>query len=266
MPDNRKAILKRKAKQEKLMKTDYGVILHSSRGERKNEQRLLGLLKSSPIPDDELLANLGLYLTSKNFSRLLFFYEIYKKVSKTHGVMMEFGTRWGQITSLLSVLRGIFEPFNRTRKVIGFDTFSGHRDMSEKDGNISEDGAYSLPADYAKYVANVLQVHEDLNPLSHIRKFELVKGDVVVTLPRYLEKHPETIVSLAVFDIDLYKPTKEALAIIQPYLCKGSILVFDELCDEVFPGATQAVREVMPQLRLQRMPMTSRLSYCEVEK
>lgn len=249
------------------MKTKYGSILHSSKEERRIEERFVSLLKSSPIPDDELLANLGLYLTSKNLSRLLFFYEIYKKVSKTHGVVMEFGTRWGQTVSLLSALRGIFEPFNRTRKVIGFDTFCGHRGMGEKDGDISEDGAYSLPADYDKYLANLLQVQEDLNPISHIRKFELVKGDLVVTLPRYLERHPETIISLAIFDLDIYKPTKEALATIQPYLCKGSILIFDELCDEVFPGETMALREVIatPQLRLQRMPMTARLAYFEVE-
>jgi len=249
------------------MKTGYDIIVHSSEGEKITEQKLMGLLKNSPIPDDELLANLGLYLTSKNLSRMLFFYEIYKNVSKIHGVIMEFGVRWGPTTSLLSVLRGIFEPFNRTRKVIGFDTFCGHRGIGVKDGDISKDGAYSLPADYDKYLANLLQVQEDLNPLSHIRKFELIKGDLVVTLPRYLERHPETIISLAIFDLDIYKPTKEALAAIQPYLCKGSILVFDELCDEVFPGETVALREVlaMPQLRLQRMPMTARLAYFEVE-
>ena len=249
------------------MKTGYDITVHSSEGERITEQKLVGLLKNSPISDEEILANLGLYLTSKSLSRLLFFYEIYKKVSKAHGVIMEFGARWGQTTSLLSVLRGIFEPFNRTRKVIGFDTFCGHRGMGEKDGNISEEGAYSLPADYDKYLARLLQVQEDLNPISHIRKFEVVKGDLVVTLPRYLEKHPETIISLAIFDLDIYKPTKEALATIQPYLCKGSILIFDELCDEVFPGETQALREVIAtsQLRLQRMPMTARLAYFKVE-
>jgi len=250
-----------------MMKTKYGQIVHSSKGERGIEQRLVGLLKSSPIPDDELLANLGLYLTSKNLSRLLFFCEIYKKVVKTHGVLMEFGTRWGQITSLLSVLRGIFEPFNRTRKVIGFDTFCGLTGMGGKDGNISEEGAYPLPADYDKYLANLLQVQEALNPISHIKKFELVKGDVVITLPQYLRKHPETIISLAVFDMDIYKPTKVALEAIKTHLFKGSILVFDELCDEVFPGETTALMETigLSNLKIQRLPITARLAYIVME-
>ena len=244
-------------------------IVHSSTEEQETQNKLVEMLKNSPIPDDELLANLGLYLTSKNFSRLLFFYEIYKKIVNMHGIIIEFGTRWGQTISILSSLRGIFEPFNRTRKIVGFDTFRGHAGMSEQDGSNQncEDGAFTVPSDYENHLEKILTFQERLNPISHIKKFELIKGDVVQTLPVYLEKHPETIVSLAIFDMDIYTPTKAAVEIIQPYLCKGSILVFDDLVDSVFPGETAALREVMnmQQIRIQRMSMTSRLSYLEVE-
>ena len=116
------------------MKTkQHDAIVLSSSKEKDAQGKLVELLKSTTIPDDELLANLGLFLTSKNLSRLLFFYEIYKKIVHTHGIIVEFGVRWGQTLSLMSALRGIFEPFNRHRKIVGFDTFEGFRGLSKDD-------------------------------------------------------------------------------------------------------------------------------------
>lgn len=70
-----------------------------------------------------MLPNLDLFLTSTTLSRLLFFCEIYRKILNTHGVIAEFGVRWGQTLALMSALRGIFESFNRYRKIIGFDIY-----------------------------------------------------------------------------------------------------------------------------------------------
>ena len=113
------------------MKTEkHDAIVLSSTSEKDAQKHFAELLKQTPLPPDEILPNLGLYLTSKNLSRLLFFYEMYKKIVDTHGVVMEFGVRWGQNLSLLSALRGIFEPFNRHRKIIGFDTFTGFKGLS----------------------------------------------------------------------------------------------------------------------------------------
>jgi hypothetical protein len=73
----------------------------------------------------------------------------------------------------------------------------------------------------------------------------LIKGDATITFPNYLSSNPETVVALAYFDFDLYKPTKTCLEAILPYLTKGSILAFDELNCPEFPGETIAFREVL---------------------
>jgi len=254
----------------KKMKTkQHDAIILSSSGEQDSQGKLVELLKSTTIPDDELLANLGLFLTSKNLSRLLFFYEIYKKIVHTHGIIVEFGVRWGQTLSLMSALRGIFEPFNRHRKIIGFDTFEGFRGLSSTDGEKCRcaDGSFSVSENYEKTLAEILTLQEDLNPISHLKKYEIVKGDAMQTIPEYFQKHPESLVSLAVFDFDIYKPTKVALEAVTPRLFKGSVLVFDELCDDIFPGETVALMETMgvSNLRIQRFPMTARISYVVVE-
>lgn len=252
------------------MKTKkHDAIVLSSNTEKACQSELVVRLKKTPIPDDELLANLGLFLTSKTLSRMLFFYEIYKRILHTHGVIMEFGVRWGQTLSLMSALRGIFEPFNRHRKIIGFDTFTGFKGMSKKDGKTcrSKDGSFSVSNGYETELDSILALQEKLNPIPHLKKYELVKGDALITVPRYFREHPETIVSLAIFDFDIYKPTKTALETVAKNLHKGSVLVFDELCDDVFPGETLALKETLGirNFKIERLPMTARISFAQVE-
>jgi hypothetical protein len=251
-----------------MSKQQFDTVTLSSGGEKAAQNRFTELLHGSPIPDDELLANLGLYLSSKSLSRILFFHEIYHRILHSHGVIFEFGVRWGQTLSILSALRGIFEPFNRHRKIVGFDTFEGFKGMSEKDGTATncKDGSFGVPEGYENYLAEILRMQETLNPINHLKKYDLIKGDATDTIPDYLARHPETIISLAIFDFDIYKPTRAALETIRPHLCKGSILVFDELCDDVFPGETIALREVfgLRELRVERLPMTARVSFVEL--
>ena len=254
----------------KSIKTEkHDAIVLSSDDEKSVLKRYVECLQAAPLPDDELLANLGLFLTSKNLSRMLFFYEMYKKIVHSHGIIAEFGVRWGQTLSLMSAMRAIFEPFNRHRKIVGFDTFEGFKGLCEKDGTLCkcQNGSFSVSAGYQDYLDRILLMQEQLNPMSHLKRYELVKGDAVKTVPMYLKSHPETIVSLGIFDFDIYAPTKAALEAIKPHLCKGSILVFDELCDDIFPGETIAVREILGlnNLRIQRYPMTSRMSFVEIE-
>lgn len=248
----------------------HDAIVLSSQSEKDLQKQYVELLKQAPMPDDELLPNLGLYLSSKNLSRILFFYEIYQKILNTHGVIMEFGVRWGQNLSMMAALRGIFEPFNRHRKIIGFDTFAGFIGMDEAmDGDKCKtvDGSFSVSKNYEDYLSKILALQEALNPINHLKKFELVKGDGSKTVNEYLKRQPETLVSLAIFDFDIYAPTKAALEAIKPHLFKGSVLVFDELCDDIFPGETVALKETLgiSNLRIQRMPMTARVSYVVVE-
>ncbi len=252
------------------MKTkQHDAIVLSSSREKDAQGKLVEILKTTTIPDDELLANLGLFLTSKNLSRLLFFYEIYKKIVHTHGIIVEFGVRWGQTLSLMSALRGIFEPFNRHRKIVGFDTFEGFRGLSSTDGEKCRctNGSFSVSDNYEKTLAEILTIQEDLNPISHLKKYEIVKGDAINTIPKYFQKHSESLVSLAIFDFDIYNPTKAALEAVKPRIFKGSVLVFDELCDDIFPGETVALMETIgvSNMRIQRFPMTARISYAVIE-
>ncbi|TMA67887.1 MAG: hypothetical protein E6J73_01730 [Deltaproteobacteria bacterium] len=81
--------------------------------------------------------------------------------------------------------------------------------------------------------------------MSHLKKYSLVKGDVLETVDGYFVDNPETIIALAYFDLALYEPTKKCLEAIRPHLMRGSIIAMDELNSHDFPGETIALKEVL---------------------
>ncbi len=246
-----------------------GITTKESNHEQLIRTEMLDHFKACPIPDGQILSNLGLFLNSKNLSRILFMDHIYRHVLDVQGIVVEFGVRWGQNLALFSALRGIYEPFNRHRKIVGFDTFEGFPSITEKDGDSDFifKGGLSVTENYLKYLDELLGIQEQDNPLSHIKKYEIVAGDAMITIDQYLKDHPETIIALAYFDFDIYEPTKKCLEIIRPRLVKGSILGFDELNDPDSPGETQALMETfgLGNTRLKRYRYASRVSYFVVE-
>lgn len=252
-----------------MNKKKFNVKTFSSAEEAKIRKNFVSVFRNCPIPDEEILSNLGLFINSKNLSRLLFMHHLYMQVLDVHGCVMEFGTRWGQNVAIFSSLRGIYEPFNRHRKIIGFDTFEGFVEISDKDGGSSmmKKGNYGVTKDYLPYLTEIMEYHEKETPVSHIKKYELRKGDAIVEVNSYLKENPETIVALAYFDLDLYTPTKKCLEAIKDRLTRGSVLAFDELNDHDCPGETLALKEVfgLKNVRLKRSPHTARISYFVVE-
>ena len=208
------------------------------------EKILIEKLREAPIPPDELLRNLFLFVDRRAISRFLFFKEMYEKILDIHGSVVEFGVRYGVNQVILSNLRGVLEPYNHNRKIIGFDTFSGFPEVTEKDKGAKK-GQYSVPEAYVDFLKGLMNLHELMSPLPEIKKHKVVKGDILKTLPKYLRENPHTMISFAYFDLDIYKPTIFALNSIEKYLGKGSVIVFDEINVEAWPGETEALREWM---------------------
>jgi hypothetical protein len=240
-----------------------------SETEKIHRDDFVNLFKNNPIPDNEIMENLVLFQRRKDISDLLFKHELYKKIIDTNGVIMEFGVRWGRNLALYESLRGIYEPYNYSRKIVGFDTFSGFPSVHEKDGNadIVQKGSYAVTEDYENYLSRVLDFHEKESPISHIKKYELIKGDATITLKKYLEENPHTIIALAYFDFDIYEPTKHCLELIKDHITKGSIIGFDELNHPAFPGETIALKNVfgLDKYKIIRTPLSPYGSYIVFE-
>ncbi|MEM9189472.1 MAG: TylF/MycF/NovP-related O-methyltransferase [Myxococcota bacterium] len=225
------------------------------------EAEVRNALQHPPMPPSELLENLYLFLTPQHLRRVFFFYELYQRVLTVPGSIVQFGVRWGRDLALFDSLRTTFEPFNHGRRIVGFDTFDGFPEVDDQDGMrpMVRRGNFATKDGYRVELEAFLRSREALSPLGHLQKFDLVEGDANETLEAYLTEHPETVVALAHFDMDLYRPTRRCLELLRQHVTKGSIIVLDELACREFPGETVALREVfgLRHIRLERHPQVN---------
>ena len=230
---------------------------------RETRNNLVTTLRNSPIPDNELLHNLLLYASPALISRFLSLEKIYKIALESHGDIFDLGTRWGQNIAIFNSLRSIYEPYNRFRRIIAFDTFEGFPEIDPIDGIKFKAGSFSTAEGYYEYLKNVISHldKENVKPCQNL--IEIIKGDAVENVKKYINDNPSTIISLAFFDFDIYKPTKKCLQYILPRLVKGSVVAFDEANDKDCPGETQAIFEEigLNNISLKRSHINSRISY-----
>ena len=219
----------------------------ASEAQVKHRQKLIEMFEKSPLPMEERLFNIGMYTRSSVLVKFLVMSDIYSRIKNIPGHLLEFGTWWGQNLILLENLRAIHEPFNKQRVIVGFDTFDGYTELSDKDklSDVWEENSYNTGLGYISYLKELLEAHEGSNVLGHLKGcHKIVVGDVEVTAPKYFMEHPEAIVAFAYFDMALYKPTRAALEAIKPHLVSGSVILLDELTWAESPGEAIAFKEV----------------------
>lgn len=211
-------------------------------------EQLAELYRKSPLTSEDLMFNLGMYVRGSLLVKFLVMNDLYERIKNIPGAILEFGVWYGQNIILLENLRAIHEPFNKQRSIIGFDTFTGYTNLTDKEKNVKvfDDKTYATERGYKSYLENLIEVHEGNNVLGHVRgKHKLIEGDVEKTVPQYFKDYPEIIVAMAYFDIGTYRPTKTALHTIKPHLVPGSVLLFDQLTWPDAPGEAVAFKEVL---------------------
>ena len=89
-------------------------------------------------------------MRSSALAKLLFLNEAYQLILDQPGMIVEFGTWWGQNLVVFENLRAIYEPFNQSRRVLGFDTFEGYPAISGKDrpSETIKVGGYKVAENY----------------------------------------------------------------------------------------------------------------------
>lgn len=96
----------------------------------------------------------------QTISRILYYDYLYKKIIGVSGCILEFGVQWGGTLSQSITLGGIYEPYNYTRHIYGFDTFEGFVNTHKvKDGEHLSDGDYSLSTGYEEKLEETLSLH-----------------------------------------------------------------------------------------------------------
>lgn len=201
----------------------------------------------------------GFYLTSgvNRISKFATHLDLFRRTSGLPGEIVECGVFKGASLSRLIKLRALFEN-QFSRRIIGFDTFSKfpegsfEPDRSIRDKFVDEAGDMSISVEELRRLLVGLGIDQNV---------ELVEGDILSTLPAYLEAHAQLRVSLLHLDVDLYEPTKICLDLLYPRLVKGGVVILDDY--GAFPGANKAIEEFFADtsVAIQKLSYSNAISF-----
>jgi len=201
--------------------------------------------------------NFYLSCHSSRLGKLLAHYELYKQVIERSGCVVECGIFKGVSICRFAMFRELFST-NHAQKIIGFDTFdsfpetSFNQDIDPRQNFINAAGDKSIST---QELYEVLE-HKKVN-----HNIELIAGDIVETVPKYVSEHPELKISLLNLDTDIYEPAVVILEYLYPRIVSGGILILDDY--GVFPGETKAVDDyfIGQSIQINKFPFAATPSF-----
>lgn len=251
--------------------SELSVLGHTARhtpDERSLPRELCDAFEGSGLPLSLRLQNFSRHVRRQDLARFLAKYEIFKQVLPVNGSIAECGVFAGGGIMTWQHCSAILEPYNHSRRIIGFDTFAGFPEVHEKDLASGEsehlhEGALTTSPTIQKEIEGLVALHDRNRPLGHIPKVELVAGDARQSIPAYVAANSHLILSLLYLDFDIYEPTRVALEHLYPRVVKGGIVAFDELNCAEFPGETSALADMfdLKQIELRRFPFEPYISF-----
>ena len=191
--------------------------------------------------------------------------ELFKMVQDIPGAIIECGVYKGNSLMLYMQLSMILEPYAINRSIIGFDTFSGFASIdAEEDPSDINETMFSDTDE--SIIQDMIDANDLVRPVNRIPRCEIIKGDIMETVPALPKTRPDLVVAMLILDTDLYSSTKVALETFLPFMPKGAIVVLDEVAYRNFPGETSALREVLDlnKVELKRLPFDSCVGYFRI--
>ncbi|MGV8058426.1 MAG: TylF/MycF/NovP-related O-methyltransferase [Smithellaceae bacterium] len=231
----------------------------------KNIERIFNACNDSV---EVKLENFPKYVRRQHLKRFLSMYEIFKLAIPVKGSIIECGVFKGFGVMSWAKLSTMLEPENLTRRIYGFDTFSGFPSVGKKDDNaVAKPQEGALNGSSYDELQELIKEYDKDRFLGHIDKVHLIKGDVIQTIPKFIEDHPHLVVSLLFLDMDLYDPTKLAIESFLPRMPKGAVIAFDELDNPMWPGETISLLETIGinKLALRRLEWDPYIGYAIIE-
>lgn len=193
----------------------------------------------------------------RRFSKFISHLEFFNMTSHLRGEIVELGVFKGNSLFRWIKFRDLLEN-TYSRKVIAFDIFGEfpetefEEDKKERELFISEtNGGIGIS-------------YEELNDLLKEQRLEknieIIKGDILKTLPNYVERNPQLKISILHMDVDLYEATDLALKLLFERVVKGGVIVFDDYGD--FAGANKAIDDFFgKKVEIKKLKYSHNIAY-----
>lgn len=201
------------------------------------------MLKKILENNDEWDLYNGFFLMSdiERLRKFLVREHFFKMSLEIPGDIVEVGVFKGTGIAQLLKMREIFIPASN-KKVIGFDLFSCSNEYKPILNNLDEklDEYYTLSnanmengikkEDIETFIDNMQLTNTRIGFNRDI--YQLIEGDVNITIPKYLLDNPGFRISYLYLDLDIDNPTYTSLSLLYDRIVRGGIIVFDEYACE----------------------------------
>lgn len=187
--------------------------------------------KGTVTDDNSVYESFNTFIFSsdrKVLHKMLYRYHLFKLVEHLPGDIVECGVFKGSGIFTWAKLIELHSQFE-IKKVIGFDFYDQNfiSELSEADRDVMSQ-VFSRCNASQEEISDTAMSNKLLSIGIPAHKFELVKGDISKTSAEYVSKNPGFRISLLYMDLDLEKPTLDALENFWKYVLPGGIIVFDE--------------------------------------
>jgi len=184
----------------------------------------------------------GFYLTSDSsrIGKTLSQFEIFKEILNVKGDIFEFGVFKGASLMRLASFRKLLKL--EKKRIYGFDSFGKFPKQNNMDDNnfiqkFEKDSGIGISKSDLKNFLNS----------NKYKNIELLKGDILKTLPIFLKSKKNLKISFIHIDVDVYEPTKVILENLFKHLSVGGIVMLDDY--SIIDGETKAVDEFLSQFK-----------------
>lgn len=205
----------------------------------------------------------GYYLSAgiNRISKFATHLDLFRKSIGLPGEIIECGVFKGVSLSRLIKFRALFEN-SFSRKIIAFDTFDSfpeaqfELDKKKRIEFIEEAGAKSIKREDLFFLLDKLNLNQNI---------ELIEGNILNTVPQYLEKNPHLKVSLLHIDVDLHEATKTCLEKFYSHMVKGGIIILDDY--GAFAGANKAIDDFFSDkdIQIEKLPYSNAISFVSIK-
>ena len=172
-----------------------------------------------------LIKNFGAIAGNQSLYKYFKIFEIVTSVSKINGDIIEFGIWKG---NNLIFMKKIIDYLNLKKNIYGYDWFRGLIEFEKYDKKIIK----------KKYIGSESLVKK-LIKLQNLKNVKLINDDVKNFRSHFKKKK----FCLVYLDLDLYKPTKSILEVIDEYIVKYGLIVFDQAQKSEWVGEKKALNE-----------------------
>ena len=171
------------------------------------------------------IKNFGSIVGNQSLYKYLKMFEILTSISKINGDIIEFGIWKG---NNLLFMKKTIDYLKLKKNIYGYDWFKGITEFEKYDKKVIK----------KKYIGNESFIKK-LIKLQSLKKIKLINDDVK-NFRHHFKKKKFCLVYL---DLDLYKPTKNILSVIDEFISKQGLIVFDQAQKPEWVGEKKALDE-----------------------